>query len=112
MPINQSKDSNGNFIRWGLRGKRYYYKTALGKQRAIQRASLQARAIASRRRQAGSGIISNTIGSMLLESGIKKLSRFIRGRGLRQRKRYRGGSGVAPHYVYRETFNPRKNYLQ
>lgn len=50
MPAQTGKDSKGCFARWGTRGAKYYYKCgdAAARQRAINKAKAQGRAIKAR----------------------------------------------------------------
>ncbi len=47
MPVQQGKDSEGCYMRWGNSGKKYYYICGddVSRKRARQKALLQARAI-------------------------------------------------------------------
>ena len=55
MPVVHGKDKDGKFFRYGKSGKKYYYKTEIGKKRAKSLAMKQGRAIKSR--QYGSSLV-------------------------------------------------------
>jgi hypothetical protein len=45
MPVHSGHDSLGDYYQWGQHGKRYYYDTPEGKEKAYESALRQARAI-------------------------------------------------------------------
>jgi hypothetical protein len=47
MPVNQGKDNQGNFFRWGKSGKKYYFniENKESRKRARNKALRQSRAI-------------------------------------------------------------------
>lgn len=45
MPINNREDKKGRYYQYGESGKKYYYHTVIGKERAYQKALRQAQAI-------------------------------------------------------------------
>lgn len=45
MPIQYKSDINGNYIQFGNKGKKYYYKTEHGKKIALAKAKQQMKAI-------------------------------------------------------------------
>ena len=51
MPVQQGRDQKGCFMRWGLRGKKYYYtcNSKIEKNAASDKASEQGRAIEANR---------------------------------------------------------------
>lgn len=60
MPLFQGLDSVGQFISYGVKGKRYYYTTPIGQVRALHKAKKQGRAIAiSKARAKGHIIVRN-----------------------------------------------------
>jgi len=57
MPLINSKDSKGNYFKWGALGKKYHYKTAKTKASAKAKAMLQGRAIERSKAMRGRGLL-------------------------------------------------------
>ena len=45
MPVIKSRDKKGQYYRWGSTGKKYYFKTEIGRKRSYTLATKQGRAI-------------------------------------------------------------------
>jgi len=45
MPVERGKDEKGNWMRWGSKGKKYYWSTERGRVTATQKAQRQGQAI-------------------------------------------------------------------
>ena len=45
MPVRPGQDAQGNFMRWGAHGAKYYYHGRVAKQAAIAAATRQGRAV-------------------------------------------------------------------
>ena len=47
MPVHIGHDRYGHYFKWGHHGHKYYFRTPMGKRRALYLANRQARAIYS-----------------------------------------------------------------